>query len=87
MGDEATNLLQGFSDIDNALQNGGLVILSVKRGWKDDGTPHSVLVVGKDGEEYVLYEPDAQSKEDGGIIRLTREDLAPYWRRLAMFGE
>jgi hypothetical protein len=86
-GDIATNLQQGFSDIDTALKNGGFVILSVKRGWKDDGTPHSVLVVGKEGEEYVLYEPDAQSKEDGGIIRLTKEALAPYWRRLAMFAE
>ena len=87
VGDEATNLQQGFSDIDTALKDGGFVILSVKRGWKDDGTPHSVLVVGKEGEEYILYEPDAQSRDAGGVIRFTKEALAPYWRRLAMLGE
>ncbi len=85
--DEAENLMRGFTDIDTALKNEGFVILSVKRGWKDDGTPHSVLVVGKEGEDYVLYEPDAPSKDDGGIVRIAKEDLARYWRRLAMFAE
>ena len=85
--DEAENLMRGFTDIDTALKNEGLVILSVKRGWKDDGTPHSVLVVAKEGEEYTIYEPDATSKEEGGVVRISNATLAQYWRRLAMFAE
>jgi hypothetical protein len=86
-GDDAISLAQGFADIDTALLSGGHVILSVKRGWKDDGTPHSILVVAKEGEEYTVYEPDAPSKDEGGIMHIPKSTLAKYWRRLAMFAE
>lgn len=86
-GNDTEDIARGFTEIDTALEHGGLVTLSVKRGWKDDGTAHTVLVVGKVGDEYVIYEPDAKSKDEGGVLHLSKENLAKYWRRLAIFAE
>ncbi len=75
----------GFDDISLSLSRCVPVIVSVKRGFNEDGTPHTVLLVNENNGRFEIYEPEARSKEDGGIRIMSREEFVKYWRRLAIF--
>jgi len=78
----------GIEKIVSTLCDGGLVIASVLRGLKADGTFHSILIVGYEegggNLTFVFHDPDAKFGQKSNL-RISKDDFVPVWRNMAIF--
>lgn len=75
----------GMTKITRGLRTNSLVIASIGRKWKQDGSGHLVLIYGGTSNTFAVDDPDY----DGGelVQRVSRETFEKAWRKLAIFVE
>lgn len=80
----------GIKKISDAIENGGLVIVSTYRNWNPQESFHTVLLIGLEkGEDgrisgFYYHDPDtALEKREGIFVQL--KDFLENWRKMALF--
>lgn len=83
-------LNHGINKIFNFLKNGeGMIIVSVPKDFIHFDKPHSILlhsIKEENNEKYLIYNDSAkENKEEGKNLKVSLQDFAKSWRRLAIF--
>lgn len=86
---ESEMLNEGIERLKKSLDENRLPIVSVKRNWEQNGTFHSIILIGyelKKGEiaGFYYHDPDTKDSEKKGELIGVSEFIS-NWRKMAIF--
>ncbi len=82
---ESSFIERGIAKISTEVRSGHPVIASIVRRGGD--TPHTVVVVGEEGESFLVHDPDADTARDGEYVILSIDEFRKIWRKFVIFFE
>lgn len=74
----------GFEKLIKRLEEGKTAIVSVEKGFGENGDSHQVILVGYEDGHFFYHEPEAKD-ETGAFRQISEEKFSSYWRHLAIF--
>lgn len=74
------NLLEGYYTLENYIKDGVPVILSVTPGFSPSKNTHLIVLVGVEGEDFVIHDP----YKKGAYFKISKEGFKKYWLRQAI---
>jgi hypothetical protein len=88
---ESRMMKEGIEKIAQTVEAGFPVIASVRRAFQEEGTAHTVVVMGtsRDStgalEGFFIHDPDSEMTPDGERKMIDVETFLKGWRKLAIF--
>ena len=76
---------KGISKIKESIDKENPVMVSVKAGFGDNGSPHLILITGYEDDDFIYHDPNNSDGEIKKAHVVSKERFIEYWRLFGIF--